>query len=122
MRPGTSRIRPTATVGASLPYRLEDEGGHPRRVDRLKHLRDDDLVLYHDGEIRTAPAERHLHVCRGCRDRLAILDLELSRLSLPRAAQPLPPPSAGIAPRPPKLPAWRRLFRRLACPGSFRRG
>jgi len=68
----------------------------------LKHLRDDDLVLYQDGEIRTAPAERHLHVCRGCRDRLQALDLELSRLSLPPAA-----------PATRKVPAWRRFLRRV---------
>jgi RNA polymerase sigma-70 factor, ECF subfamily len=56
----------------------------------LKHLRDDDLVLYQDGEIRTAPAERHLHVCRGCRERLQALDLELTRLSFQSAASPSP--------------------------------
>jgi hypothetical protein len=68
----------------------------------LKHLRDDDLVLYQDGEIRTAPAERHLHVCRGCRDRLQALDLELTRLSLPPAA-----------PATRKVPVWRRFLRRV---------
>ncbi len=72
----------------------------------MKHLADDDLVLYQDGEIRTAPAERHLHVCRGCRDRLQALDLEIDRLKKP--------PSHGLAPPPPKLAAWRRLLRRLA--------
>jgi hypothetical protein len=68
----------------------------------LKHLRDDDLVLYQDGEIRTAPAEKHLHVCRGCRDRLQALELQLSRLTFP--------PAAGDPPPPPKLPLWRRIL------------
>jgi hypothetical protein len=68
----------------------------------LKHLRDDDLVLYQDGEIRTAPAERHLHVCRGCRDRLQALDLELTRLSFPPEA-----------PATKKVPAWRRFLQRV---------
>jgi hypothetical protein len=98
-------IRSRATAGSPPPYRFEDEGGHPHRADRLKHLRDDDLVLYQDGEIRTAPAERHLHVCRGCRDRLQALDLQLSRLTFP--------PATGAPPPPPNLPLWRRVLRRL---------
>lgn len=72
----------------------------------MKHLGDDDLVLYQDGEIRTEPAEKHLHICRGCRDRLQALDLELDRLKKP--------PAPVLAPPPPKLTAWRRLLRRLA--------
>jgi hypothetical protein len=76
----------------------------------LKHLRDDDLVLYQDGEIRTAPAERHLYLCRGCRERLQVLELEMRRLSAaPAAAPPLEEgrrPTRG-------LPAWRRFLQRL---------
>jgi len=71
----------------------------------LKHLRDDDLVLYQDGEIRTAPAERHLHVCRGCRDRLQALDRRVSRMTLPPAAGPPSPPR--------RLSLWQRLLKRL---------
>ena len=69
----------------------------------MKHLGDDDLVLYQDGEIRTAPAERHLHVCRGCRDRLQALDLEIDRLKKPPSARPRPvaPEARGLAPAPP---------------------
>src|SRR6478672_8025518 len=76
------QFRAAATRQRARPYRIEDEGGHPADARRLKHLHDDDLVLYSGGEIRTAPAQAHLHVCRGCRDRLRALELDVGRLSL----------------------------------------
>ena len=79
-----------ATHRAGLPYSLQDEGGHPDSARRLKHLHDDDLVLYHYGEIRTAPAETHLRICRGCRDRLR---------SMPFDPASFTPPPAELRPR-----------------------
>jgi hypothetical protein len=89
----------------------------------MRHLHDDDLVLYHYGEIRTAPAQRHLSICRGCRDRLQTLSLDIERLSL----APPPPATAswGVprSPSPrPRLAVWRRLLLRLAYAGTDRRG
>jgi len=89
----------------------------------MKHLHDDDLVLYQYGEIRTAPAEGHLRICRGCRDRLQTLALDLDRLSL----APPPPATASWTAsrrpsRPPRLAIWRRLLLRLAYAGTDRRG
>ena len=93
MRAEASGIRRRGDGRRRVSVSTQDEGGHLDRVARVKHLGDDDLVLYQDGEIRTAPAERHLHVCRGCRDRLQALDLEIDRLKKP--------PSPGLAPPPP---------------------
>ncbi|PYQ34364.1 MAG: hypothetical protein DMF54_05060 [Acidobacteria bacterium] len=95
----------------------------PERAPATKHLHDDDLVLYHYGEIRTAPAEGHLRICRGCRDRLQMLSLDLDRLSL----APPPPATASWTasrrpPRPPRRAFWRRLLLRLAYAGTERRG
>jgi hypothetical protein len=88
----------------------------------MKHLHNDDLVLYHYGEIRTAPAEGHLRICRGCRDRLQMLTLDLERLSL---ASPPPATASWTAPpspsRRPRLAVWRRLLLRLAYAGTDRR-
>jgi hypothetical protein len=63
----------------------------------LKHLHDDDLVLYHYGEIRTAPAEGHLRICRGCRDRLRSIPFDPSTLKPPPAdfVRPLASPAAA---------------------------
>lgn len=85
----------------------------------MKHPREDDLVLYRYGEIRTAPVERHVSICRGCRDRLRTMKLDPDLLS------PAPPPTR-YAPRvppatPPRpLPFWRRLLLLLAPAGTRR--
>ncbi|HEX9286232.1 MAG TPA: hypothetical protein VF999_03080 [Thermoanaerobaculia bacterium] len=89
----------------------------------MKHLRDDDLVLYHYGEIRTAPVENHLAICRDCRNRLRTLTLDIDRLSF---APPPPATASRIAPeisaRRPRLAVWRRLLLLLAYAGTDRRG
>jgi hypothetical protein len=81
----------------------------------LKHLHDDDLVLYHYGEIRTAPAEGHLRICRGCRERLNAMPFDPAVLKPPpadftrRIAHVEPSPEA-----PPRRPGLlRRLLVRL---------
>ncbi|HSE64758.1 MAG TPA: hypothetical protein VLG15_14205 [Thermoanaerobaculia bacterium] len=85
-------------------------GGGRQHPGLLKHLSKDDLVLYQYGEIRTAPAEGHLSVCRGCRDRLSAMRLDVERLVSPpaghgrRSAPPASPP-----PAPPRLSVWRHL-------------
>ena len=84
-------------------------GGGGRHHGLLKHLSKDDLTLYHFREIRTAPAEKHLSLCRGCRDRLAAISLDVGRL-IPPPGTTAPPPSPPEAPRP-KAPLWRRLLR-----------
>ncbi len=96
----------------------------------MKHLHDDDLVLYHYGEIRTAPAEGHLSICRGCRDRLAAMRLDLEKLSLaPPERIAMRPPGPAEAPRPvprasprPRPSLVRRLLLFLAFAGTDRRG
>ena len=81
----------------------------------MKHLHDDDLVLYHYGEIRTAPAEGHLRICRGCRDRLRAMPFDPSVLKPPPVdfARPVarPEPSPEATPRRPGL--LRRFLLRL---------
>jgi hypothetical protein len=81
----------------------------------LKHLHDDDLVLYHYGEIRTAPAEGHLRICRGCRERLSAMPFDPAVLKPPPAdfTRPIarPEPSPEAPPRRPGL--LRRLLLRL---------
>ena len=118
----TPRFRAAATRRQARPYRIEDDGGHPAHARRLKHLHDDDLVLYSGGEIRTAPAQAHLHVCRGCRDRLRALELDVDRLSLSSGRGEAPTGPAPVAPLLPRKPAWwRRLLDRLV-PAGDRRG
>jgi hypothetical protein len=77
----------------------------------LKHLHDDDLVLYHYGEIRTAPAEGHLRICRGCRDRLRAMPFDPAVLKPPPADFTRPP--AGAKPRPEAARRSPGLLRRL---------
>ncbi|MDQ5857614.1 MAG: hypothetical protein M3542_04960 [Acidobacteriota bacterium] len=90
----------------------------------MKHLHDDDLVLYHYGEIRTAPAEGHLRICRGCRDRLQSMPFDPSALT-PPPAHFTRPTRAEAEPNPPSFPQvhgfLRRLLLRLAFAGSGRR-
>ncbi|MEO8350054.1 MAG: hypothetical protein ABI610_14195 [Acidobacteriota bacterium] len=91
----------------------------------MKHLHDDDLVLYHYGEIRTAPAEGHLRICRGCRDRLQSMPLDPSAL-IPPPADFTRPARAERQPHPPPVVQktvgfLRRFLHRLALPGSGRR-
>jgi len=101
----------------------DTQGRPPERTAAIRHLHDDDLVLYHYGEIRTAPAQGHLRICRGCRDRLQTLTLDLERLSL---APPPPATASRTAPqspsRRPRLAVWRRLLLRLAYAGTDRQG
>lgn len=102
---------------------LQDEGGHPDSARRLKHLHDDDLVLYHYGEIRTAPAEGHLRICRGCRDRLRSMPFDPSALTPPpadfqkptRAERKVHPPLGRT------VGFLHRFLRRLASTGAGRR-
>jgi hypothetical protein len=94
-------------------------GGGGRHPGLLKHLSRDDLVLYHYGEIRTAPAEAHLSVCRDCSDRLRAMRRDLERLTLPPRAD-----GGGAAERASnsgRPSVWRRLLARLALAGSDRR-
>src|SRR6476659_3100994 len=113
MRWEALQFRAAATRQRARPYRIEDEGGHPADARRLKHLHDDDLVLYSGGEIRTAPAPEHLHVCRGCRDRLRALELDPDRLSLPPDREAVATRPAPAAPPVPREPPWWRRLRRL---------
>jgi hypothetical protein len=109
-------------IRIDLRMAREPQGRPPERTAATKHLHDDDLVLYHYGEIRTAPAEGHLRICRGCRDRLQTLSLDLQRLSL---APPPPATASWTTPRNPsrrpRLAVWRRLLLRLAYAGTDRR-
>jgi hypothetical protein len=84
----------------------------------LKHLHDDDLVLYHYGEIRTAPAEGHLRICRGCRDRLRSMPFDPAALTPPPADFTRPP---RATPQPSRLGLFRRLLLKLAFSGAGRR-
>ncbi|HEV8609515.1 MAG TPA: hypothetical protein VGS98_05540 [Thermoanaerobaculia bacterium] len=110
---------PVRSVSSADARKGASGGGGPHH-GLLKHLSKDDLVLYQYGEIRTAPAEGHLSVCRGCRDRLRVMRLDVERLT------PAPPGDPSRPPAPqkgaPRLPAWRRLLLRLALAGSARRG
>lgn len=81
----------------------------------MKHLHDDDLVLYHYGEIRTAPAEGHLRICRGCRDRLRSMPFDPAVLKPPPAdfTRPAAGPKTGSAPTPRPPGLLRRFLFRL---------
>ncbi|HZI65572.1 MAG TPA: hypothetical protein VFF17_03310 [Thermoanaerobaculia bacterium] len=85
----------------------------------MKHLHDDDLVLYHYGEIRTAPAEGHLRICRGCRDRLRSMPFDPSALTPPPADLRSPARERKVQPPPVRTVGFlRRLLRRLVPPGK----
>jgi hypothetical protein len=107
-KPGVSKAhrRKTLALRTFSNARKGARGGGGRHHGLLKHLSNDDLTLYHYREIRTAPAEKHLSVCRGCRDRLSAIALDPEALT---------PRSAGPSPKPPekpraRIPLWRRLL------------
>ncbi len=131
--PAIGRFRKTASGGS--PHRRPEElirietgvardtqGQPPEGTRPMRHLHDDDLVLYHYGEIRTAPAEVHLSICRGCRERLQTLSLDIERLSLAPLQPALATLSAARNPLRPRLAVWRRLLLLLAYAGTDRRG